>query len=258
MEEYFRNAIAGNYSGETEGMLDEFLEEGEAGVQWEMAALEAMRLERPKGRKENRGSKPTGTALNKGALGLINECAREDPVDHMEEYFRSAIAGNYSGETEGMLDELLEEDEAGVQWEMAALEGMSVGGAISEMSGLDQPSLYYGDSTASSGEFCPQEPRLLPMEDVLREAPLAQPEESMAVIYKMCDDARCPLSFADDLMGQIRTEMLEHKFDPLHPLITQRKSFILRNHKTLGNPSVEKCPVTLESGERCTCTDSIS
>jgi hypothetical protein len=51
-------------------------------------------------------------------------------------------------------------------------------------------------------------------------------------------------------MGQIRKEMLEHKFNPLHPLITQRNLFITRNHRTLGNPSVEKCPVTLESGKK--------
>jgi hypothetical protein len=164
-----------------------------------------------------------------------------------------------------VLHGLLEEDEAEVQWEMATLEGMSVGGVLSETSGLEQPSSFSG-STVSLGDFSPQEPRMLSMEDVLWDVPLAQPDESMAVIYKMCDDALCQLGFADELLRQIRTEILEHQFDPLHPLITQRKSFIMRNHRTLGNPSVEKCPVTLESGKKghvyrlisCTCTSSTS
>jgi hypothetical protein len=167
----------------------------------------------PDRKKGRRGPTPSDTAVPDGANGLINECTVEDPID-MEEYFQRALTNSQRMETEEMLEGLLEEDDnAGVMWEMATLEGMSVGGVLSETSGLEQPSMFSG-STVSSGDFSPQEPRVLPMEDVLRDVPQAQPDESMAVIYKMCDDARCPLGFADHLMRQIRTEILEHQFDP--------------------------------------------
>jgi predicted alpha/beta superfamily hydrolase len=64
-----------------------------------------------------------------------------------------------------MLEGLLgKDDDAGVMWEMPTLEGMSVGGVLSETSRLEQPTLFSG-STVSSGNFSPQEPRALPMED---------------------------------------------------------------------------------------------
>ena len=77
-------------------------------------------------------------------------------------------------------------------------------------------------------------------------------DKSMASLYRICDDARAPRYLCDKLMSQLRHEMLEHSFDPLHPGITTRNSFMHRVQKATGTSPPEQIMITLESGSRVT------
>lgn len=77
-------------------------------------------------------------------------------------------------------------------------------------------------------------------------------DRSMARLYKICDNVRAPRNLCDKIMSQLREEMSEQQFNPLHPGITQRNACMHRLQNAIGASPPEKILITLESGSRVT------
>ena len=82
-----------------------------------------------------------------------------------------------------------------------------------------------------------------------RELPVAPYDQSMARLYKICDDAGAPKFLCDQVLKALQEEMLSNQFDPLSSLMTTRKTFFPRVQRLLEIQPPEEIHLTLETGQ---------
>jgi hypothetical protein len=71
---------------------------------------------------------------------------------------------------------------------------------------------------------------------------------SLLRIYKACDDAGAPRYLPDKLLSLLSDEIGQNAFDPTHPSITQRDTFMARMHHKFPTTPPTRINVALEDG----------